>query len=53
MQDNTGFELAFDDDIGVTEPPTERELAILRKLDPDAPVSPLDSPDSLDRRDMQ
>jgi glutaconate CoA-transferase, subunit B len=35
LQTNTGFELHFDDDVGVTEPPTERELTMLRTLDPD------------------
>src|SRR5688572_25609209 len=35
VQDNTGFELARSGDIGVTEPPTARELGFLRKLDPD------------------
>ena len=35
VQDNTGFELIFDQQLGATAPPTETELAILRKLDPD------------------
>jgi glutaconate CoA-transferase subunit B len=35
VQDNTGFPLLFDDDTGVTQPPTDHELAILRELDPD------------------
>jgi len=35
VQDNTGFALGFDDETGVTEPPTDHELAILRELDPD------------------
>lgn len=35
VQDNTGFELLLDPKVGVTEPPTERELAVLRHLDPD------------------
>lgn len=35
VQDNTGFELAAGPDIAVTERPAERELAFLRKLDPD------------------
>jgi glutaconate CoA-transferase, subunit B len=35
VQDNTGFELQFDHDTGVTEPPTDHELAVLRELDPD------------------
>ncbi len=34
VQDNTGFELLFDDDLSVTEPPTEQELSTLRLLDP-------------------
>src|SRR3954466_10568571 len=35
VQDNTGFDLIFDDQLGVSEPPTEHELTTLRKLDPD------------------
>ena len=35
VQDNTGFELEFTHDIGVTEPPTEHELSTLRMLDPE------------------
>jgi glutaconate CoA-transferase subunit B len=35
VQDNTGFELVFDDDLGITEPPTDQELATLRVLDPE------------------
>src|SRR5436305_814190 len=35
VQDNTGFELQFDRDIGPTAPPTAHELATLRKYDPD------------------
>lgn len=35
VQDNTGFELLFDDDLGMTGPPTSRELDALRTLDPD------------------
>jgi glutaconate CoA-transferase subunit B len=35
VQANTGFELMFDDDLGMTSPPTARELAELRILDPD------------------
>lgn len=35
VQDNTGFRLDFADDLGVTEAPTERELKILRELDPE------------------
>jgi len=34
VQDNTGFELIFDNNVGVTEPPSEHELATLRSLDP-------------------
>jgi glutaconate CoA-transferase, subunit B len=34
LQDNTGFELDFDSDVGVTEPPTDQELSVLRTLDP-------------------
>ena len=34
-QDNTGFKLNFADDLGVTEPPTEQELSMLRELDPE------------------
>ena len=36
IQDNTGFKLIFDDKIEITEPPAERELAVLRELDPQA-----------------
>ncbi len=35
VQDNTGFKLDFDADVGVTEPPTEHELSVLRMLDPE------------------
>ena len=35
VQDNTGFELLFDNDLAVTEPPSEHELATLRMLDPE------------------
>jgi glutaconate CoA-transferase subunit B len=35
VQDNTGFKLDFAPGIAVTEAPTERELAVLRNLDPD------------------
>lgn len=35
VQENTGFELLFDDPLGETDLPTERELAALRHLDPD------------------
>ncbi|RUM97158.1 3-oxoadipate--succinyl-CoA transferase subunit B [Pseudaminobacter arsenicus] len=33
VQDNTGFRLDFDDEIAITEPPTETELRVLRQLD--------------------
>jgi glutaconate CoA-transferase subunit B len=35
VQDKTGFELIFDDDLAVTEPPSEHELSTLRVLDPE------------------
>jgi glutaconate CoA-transferase subunit B len=35
VQDNTGFTLVFESDTGVTEPPTDHEMAVLRDLDPD------------------
>jgi glutaconate CoA-transferase subunit B len=35
VQDNTGFDLVFNGQTGVTEPPTEHELTALRTLDPD------------------
>jgi len=35
VQENTGFEIAADGPVGVTEPPSPRELAFLRKLDPE------------------
>jgi glutaconate CoA-transferase subunit B len=35
VQDNTGFELIFDGELHITEPPTEHELTVLRMLDPD------------------
>jgi glutaconate CoA-transferase subunit B len=35
VQDNTGFKLEFSADTGVTEPPTENELSMLRMLDPE------------------
>ena len=35
VQDNTGFELPASKALSVTEPPSERELAVLRNLDPD------------------
>ncbi len=35
VQENTGFELAAAPDMAVTDPPTERELEFLRRLDPE------------------
>jgi glutaconate CoA-transferase, subunit B len=35
VQDNTGFTLDFESGTGVTAPPTEYELAVLRELDPE------------------
>jgi glutaconate CoA-transferase, subunit B len=35
VQDNTGFELLFDEALSMTEPPAGRELETLRELDPD------------------
>ena len=35
IQDNTGFELLVADDLATTYPPDERELSVLRHLDPD------------------
>lgn len=35
VQDNTGFTLAFADDLGTTPPPSAKELATLRALDPE------------------
>jgi glutaconate CoA-transferase subunit B len=35
VQANTGFELLVATDLEITHPPTERELAVLRRLDPD------------------
>ena len=35
VQDNTGFDLVFDETVSVTEPLAETELATLRMLDPD------------------
>jgi len=35
VQDNTGFKLLVADKLETTEPPSERELAVLRHLDPD------------------
>lgn len=35
VQDNTGFDLIFDDNVGVTVPPSQQELTTLRELDPE------------------
>lgn len=35
LQDNTGFDLVFDENVSVTEPPSNQELTTLRVLDPD------------------
>jgi glutaconate CoA-transferase subunit B len=35
VQDNTGFALIFDGETGVTAPPTDQELKVLRELDPE------------------
>jgi glutaconate CoA-transferase subunit B len=35
VRDNTGFELAVDSKLDVSEPPRPGELAFLRKLDPE------------------
>lgn len=35
VQDNTGFDLIFDQSVSLTEPPSEHELSTLRALDPD------------------
>jgi glutaconate CoA-transferase subunit B len=35
VQDNTGFDVVFDDGASVTAPPTDHELATLRAIDPD------------------
>ena len=35
VQDNTGFELLFDETLSMTEPPAGHELEALRELDPD------------------
>ena len=34
VQDNTGFDLAFEDTVQTTQPPTPEELAVVRELDP-------------------
>ena len=36
VQENTGFELKFADNIETTAPPRAEELAVLRELDPQA-----------------
>ena len=36
VQDNTGFDLAFDDTVQTTQPPTPEELAVVRELDPES-----------------
>ena len=33
--ENTGFELIIPDDVPVSDPPTEEELALLKEIDPD------------------
>jgi glutaconate CoA-transferase subunit B len=35
LQDNTGFVLQFSEHLGVTEPPADQELKVLRELDPE------------------
>jgi glutaconate CoA-transferase, subunit B len=35
LQDNTGFALDFAPHLGVTEPPTDQELELVRELDPE------------------
>jgi glutaconate CoA-transferase subunit B len=35
VQANTGFELEVAAELETTEPPTEKELAVLRHLDPE------------------
>jgi len=35
VQDNTGFQLVFDDHLGTTSPPSAKELGVLRELDPE------------------
>jgi glutaconate CoA-transferase subunit B len=35
VQDNTGFRLDFAANLGITEPPTDQELKLLRELDPE------------------
>ena len=36
VQDNTGFDLAFDDTVHTTQPPAPEELAVVRELDPES-----------------
>ena len=36
VQDNTGFELAFDDTVQTTQAPAPEELAVVRELDPES-----------------
>ena len=36
VQDNTGFDLAFDDTVQTTPPPEPEELAVVRELDPES-----------------
>ena len=36
VQDNTGFDLAFDDAVQTTQPPEPEELAVVRELDPES-----------------
>jgi glutaconate CoA-transferase subunit B len=35
VQENTGFELDAEDDVPITDPPENHELAVLRELDPE------------------
>jgi glutaconate CoA-transferase subunit B len=35
VQDNTGFDLGFDEQVAITEPPADQELETLRLLDPE------------------
>jgi glutaconate CoA-transferase, subunit B len=35
VQENTGFVVEYAADVGVTEPPTDQELKMLRELDPE------------------
>ena len=35
LQENTGFSLEFAERLGVTEPPTDQELKVLREFDPE------------------